>query len=64
MKRTILFGSLILSASLTLAEVPSLTRNCSSRFSVNKLTPSREIIVYEATDEDGNREEVKTKQNS
>ena len=62
MKRTILLGSLILSAGLTLTEALSFGNN-SSRFSVNKSTPAGEIILveYEGTDEDGEREEVDTK---
>ncbi|EAW38281.1 hypothetical protein [Lyngbya sp. PCC 8106] len=63
MKNTVLFSSLILSASLTLSQAISWSSN-STRFSLNQLTSNGEIIVYEATDEDGNREDVKTKQNS
>jgi hypothetical protein len=63
MKNTVLFSSLILSASLTLSQAVSWSSN-SQRFSLNQLTSNGEIIVYEATDEDGNREDVKTKQSS
>ncbi|MEB3280906.1 MAG: hypothetical protein VKK42_18480 [Lyngbya sp.] len=65
MKRTILLGSLILSTGLTLTQALSWSNN-SSRFSLNKPTPNREIILvdYEGTNEDGDREEVETKKNS
>ncbi|WP_413166004.1 hypothetical protein ACL6C3_05395 [Capilliphycus salinus ALCB114379] len=64
MKRTILLGSLIVSTGLTLTQALSWSNN-SSRFSLNKLTPNREmIIVYEGTDEDGETETVETKPKS
>ncbi|ERT06669.1 hypothetical protein M595_3341 [Lyngbya aestuarii BL J] len=48
---------------MTLSQAISWSSN-NDRFSLNQLTSNGEIIVYEATDEDGNREDVKTKQSS
>ncbi|MEL7034914.1 MAG: hypothetical protein AAFO04_04760 [Cyanobacteria bacterium J06592_8] len=63
MKRTILLGSLLLSAGLTVTQIFSLSLN-SSKSSLNKLAPNRELIVYESNNEDGEREDVKTTQSS
>ncbi|MDY7019834.1 MAG: hypothetical protein SWJ54_00540 [Cyanobacteriota bacterium] len=59
MKRTILLGSLLLSAGLTLTQVLNLNRD-SSRISIEQLTPNREVIAYTYTDEDGNTQTEKT----
>lgn len=61
MKRTIILGSFVLSAGLTLTQASFSGNKNSSQLLINKLTTESELIVYDATNEDGEREQVKTK---
>ncbi len=61
MKRTIVLGSIVLSAGLTLTQASFSVNKNSSQLSIHPLTAEFELIVYDATNEDGDREQVKTK---